>query len=786
MKRKSSTLLQKAAGLSLANDQKESDIVEFGLEAWHQRALASTNVMTWVRLRKVSDGARKVAGWLRSPRAPQPTEAPVCFSWFIFGDASAWQATPEYSVAPVGPEDLAGRKVCDQCRLRKIRCDKEWPCSNCRTSKRTCTSTGAGQRPKESRQRVLISSQYERKIDRIENRLANIESLLHKMTLSGSSSQTPDHSFNHLQTPPTAPQSTSVADAESSDDEDAFGGDSGITAHTAFATDFLQRAVKRTSLKEVNPKMETALANLSQLVEMRKSRSISHGPRFPLQQPLPPGGLGKLPMPPIASVVSVLREAANGPPSLFTLLCSLAGIFDFTGLCRQVYFATEDFSDATFLLVNAGLYNLYVELQALATEPPLRAQYQSYVHMCRVNIETTLANLPLFLSPKLEVIQALLLGTLYAIDVSRPSVAWHLNSAAAELCQTARFHRVTEQDEVDPKVTQIQRVVFWHIHMLDKCLGLRLGRASVIQDYDIDIPRTYDFLLLDSLHHVRFLDLWIYVSTLQGKIYEELYSPAALAQPPEELARKARAIAAKYDEVGGEVEQAREEVISHLADLGSADLVRVFLKGDEVQFQVILTMVYRVIRAPEGSVSRFCDECLQSARKAMAIHLETVALLRGSANYKAIYFHWNLLLLPYAPFFVLFCYVIETLSIEDLQILDLFINSLEAGREGSETVENLYRLCKVMYDAAALYVEAKTQQQEDQTMIPIGDEFEMYLSQLGFMPSEGDAMPGSTNTANGMGMGMTSPFAGDRNMMGLLEEDLSQMQAWMQQDNDPM
>jgi hypothetical protein len=53
--------------------------------------------------------------------------------------------------------------------------------------------------------------------------------------------------------------------------------------------------------------METALANLSQLVEMQK-RSISHGPRFPLQQPVPPGGVSKLAMPPQATVAALLKH----------------------------------------------------------------------------------------------------------------------------------------------------------------------------------------------------------------------------------------------------------------------------------------------------------------------------------------------------------------------------------------------------------------------------------------------------------------------------------------------
>lgn len=57
--------------------------------------------------------------------------------------------------------------------------------------------------------------------------------------------------------------------------------------------------------------METALANLSQLVDMQKKRSISHGPRFPLQQPVPPGGVTKMAMPPVGTVVSLLKHVKS-------------------------------------------------------------------------------------------------------------------------------------------------------------------------------------------------------------------------------------------------------------------------------------------------------------------------------------------------------------------------------------------------------------------------------------------------------------------------------------------
>jgi len=91
-------------------------------------------------------------------------------------------------------------------------------------------------------------------------------------------------------------------------------------------------------------------------------------------------------------------------------MCSLVGLSDFSSLCRMVYFATEDFSDATFVIVNAMLYNLFMEQHSLATEPVARDEYHSYMQMCRANLETSLANTPLFLSSKVENVQALLLG----------------------------------------------------------------------------------------------------------------------------------------------------------------------------------------------------------------------------------------------------------------------------------------------------------------------------------------------------------------------------------------
>ncbi|RBR23732.1 uncharacterized protein FIESC28_03528 [Fusarium coffeatum] len=652
----------------------------------------------------------------------------------------------------------------DDSTRRAIRCDKDWPCSNCRTAKRSCTSTGVGQRPKEPRQRVLISSQYERKIDQIEVRLANIENLLRD--LSQRPTSTPGSNVHFPVTPGAFvgldANAASTVGFESSDDESALGGDSVIAQQTTFASELLEHAVERTSLHDVSPKMWEALANLRQIAELQSRQSISHGPRFPLQQPLPQGGLGQLKMPPMDVVVSLLKRARASPPGLFTFVCYFVGISDFSNLCRMVYFPTEDFTDATFIIVNVGLYYLFLEQHALTIDnKALKDEFASHLHTSRVNLETGLANMSLFMSIKIETVQALLMGTLYAIDVCRPSVAWHLNSAAAQMCQTAGFHR-KDHSMRNPEEAGIRAILFWYIYTTDKALAIRLGRAPLIQDWEIDIPRTFHFEGILSIETKAVASMWLSAATLQGQVYEQLFCPAALAQPPAVLAERARMLAAKCREVEAEAHESRGLAIASLEKIGASPLVDVHVKGDEVQLLSTMTLIYRAIPAPEGS-----STCME--------------LVRKDPHARNIYVHWNLVLTPFAPFFVLFCYVIETSSAEDLRLLSDFSTSIGETSDASETMQKLSRLCQVMSNVAALYVEAKSQQQEDQTMAPIGDEFDVYLSQLGFMP----VMDPNMNTAGGdpnaafqdnsQVAQMADWMSGSRNLLGLLEQDISQL-----------
>ena len=75
--------------------------------------------------------------------------------------------------------------------------------------------------------------------------------------------------------------------------------------------------------------------------------------------------------------------------------------------------------------------------------------------------------------------------------------------------------------------------MFYFLYVLDKGLSLRLGRAGLCQDYDIDLP--YPELGDDALGRACTEEyrLFIQVARVQGLIYEQLYSPGALREDAE-------------------------------------------------------------------------------------------------------------------------------------------------------------------------------------------------------------------------------------------------------------
>jgi len=84
------------------------------------------------------------------------------------------------------------------------------------------------------------------------------------------------------------------------------------------------------------------------------------------------------------------------------------------------------------------------------------------------------------------------------------------------------------------------------VYTMDKNLSLRLGRASVIQDYDISIPRPLPFKKSESKSFAMSFAVnsyWVQVSEIQGQVYQYLYSPGSFSKSAGERQERAKLIA---------------------------------------------------------------------------------------------------------------------------------------------------------------------------------------------------------------------------------------------------
>ncbi|GAB1312466.1 hypothetical protein MFIFM68171_02676 [Madurella fahalii] len=717
--------------------------------------------------------------------------------------------------------DSVAKRACDQCRLRKIRCDKDSPCANCRTANRTCSSTGAGQRPKEARQRVLISTQYERKIDLFEARLANIEGMLRELTVSvNHNSRSPSASAAESSSAGNAHGFTGSSPAAgdgvdiiygADDDGDAdstFEGDSSMIAQTAFASELLENAVTRTLPHDMDPDMQSALSSLHQIVSMQ-NRPSAHETRFVNAKPIPKGGVRELPMPPAQAVVTALREVKESPLMSFTTVCTFVVADNFTERCRKVYFAPDDYSLMVWGVVNAGLYFLFQE-KAILSEGAQKAQMLEYQALCRDNLETALTNLPLLMPARRDSIEVLLLGAFYSIEISKYKLARDLNSVAATICQSLGYHRMRPTTPEHESKT----VLFWSAYLLDKALSLRSGRAPAIQDYDITVPRELGpSTNLPGEPGRQIVYHWITFADFNGKAYEQLYSPAALARPPEQRAESARQLVQMMLDLAKEKEpllrQSRDKLQHTNINANSPFSIDMAILSDELLHWASLALAYRAIPSPPGSPSTFNPECIHAARRAFECHFEYMALAGDNVGVKTSFLRWNVLYIPFTPVIVLFCHVVETSDQDDLRRLADFVDSLQPMRAESEGVDKLHRICHVLHDVASLCVRARAQRQQDpqlqdQDITMVGNNIDMYLSRLGFMPQYSQPMhPGTTPAPFGGGSGsggggdveggmpttafsanwqadqLGNWFSGNTHILGLLEEDLSEFEPRM-------
>ncbi|KAF1945190.1 fungal-specific transcription factor domain-containing protein [Clathrospora elynae] len=656
----------------------------------------------------------------------------------------------------------------------------------------------------------------EKKIDRIEDRLAGIEHVLASLSSKLGKLDIRKDSVESSSQSQSSRVGVSRSPGNGMTEAGApapFEGESSINSQSDYAREMLAQAIGSTPSIGQNAEIKTALAALSDLVSQQSRNTSSSNPL--INRSLAEVDPSKLGRPPWDEVKNVLDKATRYPAMIFAVVIPFLTMSNLREIFEDAYQNTSTCSAARRVLAYGVMEILFNDFKNFPLVNMDVTNFGTYAVLCKRHMEVALSQLDIFMPANYENIMALVLGSAQAIEMCKPSLCWVMISSAAGLCQNLGYHRINTMVNDSPKERNTKVHIFWMIYMFDKTLSLRLGRSSIIQDWDISLP----FILSDDDADVpegtKMLAYWIKVARVQGQTYEKLFSPAAFLKTREERTRTAielvdaltlawyergetnvidfaglgdnikfvplRTDARHNSPMDTELPSERKRFLRD--QLGRPDATEYiqgsFERVQDIFFHSDVVMHYSTCALIQRAVSpdnmTFNQECLESSRAALAAHMRANKQFnkKGQEELWSGYVHWSILQAPFTPFIVIFCNAIQRADSSDLSSLTDFVTSLESCRTVSEGADKLYKMCHLFLQVARLYILAKTQDaapqsqsvaqnnqpdyytSTDSTQLDLNtmSQFDPYLSALGLMPNSSWPMGGyNTNVPTSDGM----------------------------------
>ncbi|KAI9149936.1 Leptomycin B resistance protein pmd1 [Paramyrothecium foliicola] len=601
------------------------------------------------------------------------------------------------------------------CGGAEVGCDRQSPCSRCHRLSDTCTySLGYKSRPKRDRKppgALPGPGQVAEKIDYIADKVDKLCVLFEDASLARSEHGTAGSRGSTAPTPDDNEAGTDTA-AETSwqvDEDDEYRGDSSLSAHASFTTRVLETALASDLRLAQRKDVDVLMHNIAKpnvdlaLVSGHDAHSISQtnssSGRRAWQKSLPPVQL-------TLNCLRTLKENA-----LLRIFWSTAfeNLGQVTEQLLSLYSIEREPTPPELVITYVGLHSLFSQCSMVARNEDSKKVYGAEAETCRENLDAVLAHLPLHLPVTVECILAMTLAAEYCMGQCKANLAWTYVSIASRMSQALGLHRIAclKESEFEPENRQKSKL-FWSLYILEKNLSMQLGRSSTLRDHDITMPLEDVRLSSQWGNSLRTVSPnWLRLAQVEGRIYDELYSPRALSQPIEARNACARHLVAEV------------ERMTKISDLRDAKFLQerrrnvgpnvddVLTRCDQISRLSTLCLIYRSISV--GSLA-FCDECIAMARQALKEHSETMNQIDlNDVHLFDICINWALVSSTCVPFFVILCHAVWTLNMADVQFLGSLIQSLEASkRQLSISVSHLLKTFKPLHGAAARYIELKT------------------------------------------------------------------------------
>ncbi|KAL6916611.1 hypothetical protein FSST1_008106 [Fusarium sambucinum] len=602
---------------------------------------------------------------------------------------------------PIRPS--ISRRSCDQCRARKIGCDRGTPCSNCSTARIDCTHSKIATRTSAARQRVSVSEQYEQKIDDISRDVNDIKSLLASLDFGKTTSSRSSTQTQHQTTP--RPENRGAAEEPLKNRDVSQSSPHPHWDHSSHVINFIKSVVQRGTSGYTSPEWRDTVSSLEGLVNVLDDSHPALS--LPSQEHISSSRAETVPAPPLEAILEILRWAkAHATDFRISWVCRFLPLITYQEICTKVYFGVGEPTCAEVIIANSFLAYVFAEYAVIYGD----SKQREYCQFHRSSLSSALLRLPLLLPASMELVAAMTLGSLHMVEEGRVSHAWTLISNAMTLCQTLGYHRLDGYSGGDK---EIQTQLFWAVYSYENGLSLRLGRYSGIRDSDIT-------LIIEPCHHraIRF-------GRIQGRIYSHLYSPEALASTDDVRGEAAGILAQEIQSI---IDETQADISAALcrSSMVKEDPARViYLHCDLVCQSSMMSMVLRAIPASRNTDP--IDSCVTVARNTLDLHGQCMKLVDGCRDPLLMkrYISWAVLHTPFFPFSIVFEHAVRHSITHDLDRLDRFAASFKSDNISGEATTHPHRLYELLSQAARLSVQLRSTPRHDDSMLPTSSDSAM-------------------------------------------------------------
>ncbi|OGM48383.1 hypothetical protein ABOM_003361 [Aspergillus bombycis] len=579
-------------------------------------------------------------------------------------------------------------RACEGCKIRKVRCDRSAPCSNCQASGIACEQASPKPRP-ECRPRPERDLQGQ--IRRLEERLASLEQ---QLTTQRSISE------HHRDTVPDEfPTGSEQAVPQPSCVAPVYEGISSFTSQSILASNVAQTTANSEGAGE-HSDLKSSLDHLKTLLQTPTRSSFEteyRMSRVPAARSLPTMDH----LLPLDLIIAILQEIKINRP---IFLCSYV-ITDpdlVERFCQRVYFPTEPISTAHLAGMHGILLTLLKEFTILRNSLSQKFDLKTHISMCEHNFNTLVESYDVLAVPSFESIFALIMGFIKAQDEAKPLLCCTFISAAASHCQMLGYHREIMYRGDNTRNSENMRRLFWTTYVFEKHISLYFGRASNMQDFDIDAQ--YPAIATDPA--IRPWDesfvMGIRLAKIQGEIYDKLYSAEASKSSYSERMRRVHGLTADIQQWYTEFKEIDASKVNN------HHIFKITRDSWDILYYSTFTSLLRAPITSGVASAELSSQCFRVARLSLQSHLRCFGSFQTSGFHSdADYANWVLLFSSFTPFIVIFLHAIAATSSDDIQLLNKVVESLQHIRSVSPSSERLYQICSTFLQIAKGLVKTR-------------------------------------------------------------------------------